>query len=132
MNILIDSDQFIFFLRDRPEYIRKLRSLIHRLDVYTSVIVIAELYDGFYRNPARSKRHIDIFEKLLEGVEVIPVNRVVGIEFGRLRSATYKKGITIDDMDLLIAATCLVNNCALVTDNIKHFQKIPGLKLFDE
>jgi len=39
-----------------------------------------------------------------------------------------KRGIVIDGADILIAAWCIQNDCILVTNNIKHFNKIEDLK----
>jgi tRNA(fMet)-specific endonuclease VapC len=35
----------------------------------------------------------------------------------------------LDDFDILIAATAIVNNCVLVSNNIKHFERIPDLNI---
>ena len=37
------------------------------------------------------------------------------------------RGITIEDNDIYIAAMAMINNCALVTANEKHFSRINGL-----
>jgi tRNA(fMet)-specific endonuclease VapC len=39
----------------------------------------------------------------------------------------YKLGQLIDDADILIAATALVNDWRLITDNERHLRRIPGL-----
>lgn len=51
--------------------------------------------------------------------------------FGEIKAYTQKIGKTIDDMDLLIAATAITNNFTLVTHNTKHFENIPNLKVED-
>lgn len=40
-----------------------------------------------------------------------------------------KKGQLIEDADLFIAATCLVHDLVLITNNTKHFARIKGLKI---
>jgi len=40
-------------------------------------------------------------------------------------------GTPLDDMDLLIAGIAIENDMTLVTHNMKHFSRIPGLKLQD-
>jgi len=40
-----------------------------------------------------------------------------------------KSGITVDDGDLLIAAYCIQNNYTLVSNNLKHFEKIEGIQI---
>ena len=51
------------------------------------------------------------------------------MKFAKLRAGLRKEGNLIDNMDLLIAATCLVNKLTLITGNVKHFQRVPGLKI---
>ena len=41
------------------------------------------------------------------------------------------KGKQIEDSDIFIAATAIVNDCTLVTANIKHFERVEGLKLIN-
>ena len=41
------------------------------------------------------------------------------------------RGNAVESRDVFIAATAIVNNCALATFNVRHFSKIEGLKLFE-
>ena len=41
----------------------------------------------------------------------------------------YRQGQLITDADILIAATALVHNLTLVTENVAHFQRIIELRL---
>jgi len=43
----------------------------------------------------------------------------------------YRKGLTVGDLDILIAAFCLENNYTFVTSNTKHFKDIDRLLLAD-
>jgi predicted nucleic acid-binding protein len=47
--------------------------------------------------------------------------------FGEIKSNLERKGNIIEDMDILIAATALLHNLFLVTNNVKHFEKIKDL-----
>jgi predicted nucleic acid-binding protein len=49
--------------------------------------------------------------------------------FSDLKAKYRKVGITIDDFDLLIAATALTYNQIVVTNNVKHFSRIEELKI---
>ncbi|WP_417914121.1 hypothetical protein [Candidatus Electronema sp. JM] len=46
-----------------------------------------------------------------------------------LKAQLEATGQPVDDFDLVIASTALAHNLILVTNNIRHFQKIEGLKL---
>ena len=51
--------------------------------------------------------------------------------FGEIKANTQKIGKSVDDMDLLIAATAIANDMILVTHNTKHFENIPKLQVVD-
>ena len=53
---------------------------------------------------------------------------VVGA-FGRIKASLEAQGVRLADLDLVIATTALSRNLTLITNNQKHFQRIPGLKL---
>ena len=64
--------------------------------------------------------------------EIYPIEELsVGVMevFADIKAKMYAKAIRIEDMDLFIAATAMYNDLTLVTDNTKHFENIPGLKL---
>lgn len=50
-------------------------------------------------------------------------------EYAIIKTRLRSSGILIDEFDLMIAATALSDDYILVTDNIKHFRRIPDLKL---
>ena len=49
-------------------------------------------------------------------------------EYGTIRATLEKRGKRLDDMDVLIAATAVRESLILLSDNRKHFTRIPGLK----
>lgn len=50
-------------------------------------------------------------------------------KYGEIRWRLEKQGFRIGDMDMFIAATALEEDVTLVTGNVKHFERIPGLKI---
>lgn len=51
--------------------------------------------------------------------------------YGRIRHELEQAGQTIGAMDLLIAAHALSLDATLVTNNLAHFQRVPGLRVTD-
>ena len=64
-------------------------------------------------------------------VSVVAYDQNCAEEFGRLRLALKKQGIALDPVDLMIAATALVHDLILVTNNTRDFERIPNLRLED-
>ena len=58
------------------------------------------------------------------------LNREICKVFGRERTKLRKKKQLIGDMDLLIASTALHHNLTILTNNLKHFERVEGLKIF--
>lgn len=76
-------------------------------------------------SPVKSQK----FKELCQVFGILELsNRVLDIaaqNYAILR----KKGELIEDADLFIAATCLVNDLVLITNNRRHFSRIDGLKI---
>ncbi len=49
--------------------------------------------------------------------------------FGALKAELRRNGTPVDDFDLLIGATGITMGYSIVTNNEKHFKKIPGLSI---
>ena len=60
----------------------------------------------------------------VDEMDVETLNKAAGIY-----AALKKVGQLIEDSDILIAATCLVNDYTLVTDNTRLFERIDGLQV---
>jgi tRNA(fMet)-specific endonuclease VapC len=117
-------------------HLRRPRGLSHRFtqhsgQLYTTTVNLAELYGWAFRLPDPSPR-IEAIAHLLEyEVSVVPYEVHSARVFGQLKVQLSTQGISVNPMDLLIASAALTYDLTLVTNNVKHFQKIPGLRIED-
>ena len=76
-----------------------------------------------------SKNKLQAFEKLCEeyGIDLIS-KETLDLTLS-LYTKLRKKGISVDDGDLLIASYCIQNNYILVSNNLKHFEKIEDIQV---
>jgi len=93
-----------------------------------SIASVAELWEGvlYSRNPAKSQANL---ERFLHVVEVLEMDQATCRKFGELRGMLRKQGMRIGDFDILIAATALQLDLTLLTNNRRHFERIPGLRI---
>ena len=99
-------------------------------EVAISAICEAEVLFGLRKKG--SDRLRDLFETMLRGrFHVLPIDSDVAATYADLRGDCEDAGITIDDMDLLIAATAKTHGLTIATLNTKHFGKIPGVSYED-
>ena len=130
MAFLFDTDAISDLLRPRPppRFVEWL-STVPRTDQLTSAVVIGELYKGAYRSAHRERHLRNIEERVLPAVTVLPYDVGVAREFGAIRARLEARGELLADADLQIAATALRHGLALVTGNLRHFARVPGLEL---
>lgn len=64
-------------------------------------------------------------------VSVVPYEIQSAKIFGQLKVQLSTQGQTVNPMDLLIASVALSYDLTLATNNVKHFENIPGLRIED-
>jgi predicted nucleic acid-binding protein len=130
MAFLFDTDAISELLRPRPHasYVAWLET-IRREDQFTSAVVIGELYRGAWRSAARERHLANIENRVLPAVTVLPYDLPAARTCGEISARLEESGMMLADADLQIAATAVHHGLTLVTGNLRHFQRVPGLKL---
>lgn len=95
--------------------------------VFTSIIVAAEVRFGLANNP--SKYLAARIEEAFEAIPVHPFAPNADWHYGEIRVFLQRQGKIISGNDLLIAAHALALGATLVSDNVREFSRVPGLKL---
>jgi predicted nucleic acid-binding protein len=130
MAYLFDTDAISEVLKPRPAagYVRWLQS-IPREEQFTSGVVVGELYKGAFRSSA-APRHIENVEKrVLPALTVLSYDVPTARLYGQVRAQLEAAGRPLADADLQITATALLHDLELVTGNVKHFKRVPGLRI---
>ncbi len=94
---------------------------------YISEITVAELYFGLAKATDK-KRKLDDIREVQRLFRVIPAYSSYK-EYGEIRYSLEHTGQRVDQFDLLIGATALHHNMTLVTSNLRHFERMEGLKI---
>jgi tRNA(fMet)-specific endonuclease VapC len=127
MPYLIDTDIVINSIKGN-------KSINQRITEYASIpkaisiITFGELLYGAKKSAQRDK-NTSIVYRLAEIFPIIGIARSTIEAFTDVKMALDKRGVRIEDFDLLIAATALSLNYTLVTNNTKHYRRIGGLQL---
>ena len=91
--------------------------------IYICVVAEMEIYAGKSMDNIHTQNIVD---KLLEKLLKIPVDSQIARYAGEI-----KRKFPINFPDALMAASAVVNDCTLLTRNIKHFKGIPKLKVLN-
>jgi predicted nucleic acid-binding protein len=130
MAYLFDTDAISELLRPRPlpAYVAWL-STVAPEDQFTSAVVIGELYKGAYRSQARERHLANIESRILPAVTALPYDVATAKVFAQTRAHLEEEGTILPDADVQIAATAIYHGLELVTGNLRHFSRIPLLKI---
>jgi len=124
---LIDSDILIYFLKGKQEVVERL-SQIPINALYISRINYTELIYGAY-NSTKINQNLKVIEPFLESFEVLELTKTSSLIFAKEKARLKKSGNIIADMDLMIASIAIENDCTLISNNIKHFDRVQNLEL---
>ena len=130
MAVLFDTDAISETMRPRPlvgflDWLRFLPSS----EQYTSAVVIAELLKGAYGSAVRSSDLEERIERVVGRVKVLPFDVGAARVFAALAARLDEAGEPLHVADLQIAATALHHDLELVTGNVRHFERVPGLRI---
>ncbi len=95
--------------------------------------VLAEIAFGIERLP-RSKRRTALqtrFDLLCSELPRVEWTDVVSQMYGRIKATLERRGTRIEDVDAAIAAHALTLDATLVTANLDHMTRVPGLRVED-
>lgn len=128
MKYLLDTNQLIDFFRNKPKTV-ELFTTIAEEELVISIITFAEYLVEAYKSD-NSQKNIENFEKFIDQnkIQIIPITTLVAYKYAKIMAALEKKGQKIHGFDMLIAATAIVNDAILVTDD-HAFLRIKELKV---
>ena len=127
MKFLLDTNICVYWLKGNELIEQKILS-VGMDNVALSFINVSELYYGAYKSQ-RIESNLNMVRQLTETLNVVESDEAISEIFGQLKAELEGAGTIIDDADLFIAACAKVHGLILVTNNLKHFKRIKGLKL---
>lgn len=128
MTYMLDTNICIYAMKNRPEKV--LERLKRELNngICVSSITLAELEYGMKNssNPAKNEQSL---LKFLFPLSVLPFGTTAASEYGEIRAYLQKRGTLIGPLDMLIAGHARAEGLILVTNNVREFERVPGLEL---
>ena len=128
MTYLLDTNICIYALKRRPEEVLAQLQRVGPDDFALSVITVLELRQGAERSSKLEQAHqrLDFF---LSPMRVLPFQEEDARIAARIRMMLSGRGEKIGDLDSLIASQAMARNLILVTNNVREFARVPGLKV---
>ena len=132
MKYLLDTNAVSALMKGDPRALARLRAA-GRADSAIPQPVIAEIEYGIGRLPRSKRRQLlrERFDLLRAELPRRQWTDTVSEHFGAVKAALEHKGQRIDDFDAAIAAHALADGSVLVTANVGHLLRVPGLTVED-
>lgn len=127
MRYLLDTDWTIQTLNGVSPVLERVQEL-EPFGVAISTVSIAEIYDGVFGSvtPEQDERELRDF---LRSRELLDLDAEAARIFGQQRRRLRSLGLSIGDMDLLIGATAIRHDLTVLTNNVRHFERIEGIAI---
>jgi len=129
---VLDTNAISALMKGDTTFAQRLKRL-NKADVSVPQPVLAEIAYGIERLP-RGKRRATLLQQFeLIGHELARCSWTdeVSQRFGTIKSMLERRGERIEDFDVAIAAHALANGAVLVTANLGHMARVPGLTVED-
>jgi len=124
--MILDTTFLIDVLRGAGD----VSDLIEEIDAtgtpYVSAVTVMELHEGIHLADATDEERERVRE-LLTGINELPFDRACAMQAGEINAGLVSEGEAIDETDVMIAATALVDDRPVVTRNADHFERVEGL-----
>lgn len=125
---LIDTDILSYYFKGDDEVVKSFEKYLNDYGVVEiSTITYYEITGGLLARNAL--KQLAVFEDFISGNVVLPVTEKSAKISAQLYAELRLKGNSLDDIDLLIAGVAIENDMIVVTNNEKHFARIPGLRI---
>jgi len=127
MRYLLDTNICIYVINARPALVfeRFRQEPVGQIGV--SSVSAAELACGVAKEG--SSRNEEALRLFLASLEIVPFDEAAIWEYGKIRADLERRGTPIGSMDTMIAAHALSLNLTLVTNNVREFERVKGLRI---
>jgi tRNA(fMet)-specific endonuclease VapC len=119
--IVADTDVFLDFLEGEGAHVR-VTALLRARRLATTAVTVFEVWRGLESDAAR-----DLARRVLRGVRVYALTDAATKRAAEVHQEL--EGSRIGERDTLIAGICLAIGRPLLSANVRHFRRVPGLRV---
>ncbi|RUJ45759.1 tRNA(fMet)-specific endonuclease VapC [Pseudomonas aeruginosa] len=129
LKYMLDTNICIFTIKNRPEQVREAFKR-HSGQMSISTVTLMELIYGAEKS-ANPERNLADVEGFAARLEVLPYDTQAAAHSGQLRAELARMGKPIGPYDQMIAGHARAQGLILVTNNLREFERVPGLRVED-
>jgi len=129
IKFMLDTDICILTIKNKPENVRLLFNR-HQGQLCISTVTLMELVYGAEKS-ASPESNLSIVEGFAARVEVLDYDKLASEHTGQLRAEQAKVGRPMGPYDQMIAGHARSRGLIVVTNNVREFERVPGLRIED-
>ena len=118
----------IYVIKHKPESVLQKFQSLEPSDFCISSITLAEIEYGISKS-SRPDRNRFAFDMFISGIDILSFDDAAASEYGPIRAGLERKGTPIGPNDMLIAAHAKSLGFTIVTNNVREFERVEGLKV---
>ena len=128
---LLDTTILIDIVKNNPKAIQKYKEIINNdQDIWIAAPSITEIILGLSSIHAKKDEETKVIDTINK-CHILDITKEVAMKAGYIEKSLKENGNSIGIIDALISATAILNNRKIITKNIKHFEKVPELRVED-
>ncbi len=125
---MLDTDICSYIIREKPIKVFEHFETLKMDQLCISVVTYAELIYGVEHSSSK-KINCSIVDQFVKHLSVIDWNKKAAEHYGSIRAILQANGNVIGAMDMMIAAHARSQKMTIVTNNEKHFKRVPKLQV---
>lgn len=129
LRYMLDTNICIFTIKNKPQVVREAFNRYHG-QLAISTVTLMELIYGAEKSAA-PQRNLAIVEGFAARLDVLDYDIQGAAHTAQLRAELAKAGTPIGPYDRMIAGHARARGLTLVTNNLREFQRVPGLRVED-
>ena len=124
----LDTNIITAFLKNDLRVVEKVSDYLESFDKLTiNIISYYEILRGL--KDLGNEKKLRKFDDFIQENELISIEKETIETAAEIYAYLKKKGNLIEDADILMASTAIVEDLVLITNNINHFKRVKRLKL---
>ena len=128
MRYMLDTNICIYILKRKPEQVLLRLQEHDPSEICISSVTYAKLMHGVEKSKAIEKNRLAL-AVLLANIDILDFDTSAAESYGKVRASLEKAGTPIGPLDMMIAGHAMALDHTVVTNNIKEFTRVDGLKL---
>ncbi len=127
LQYMLDTNICIYIMKNHPpQLLDRFNALAEQLSI--SSITLGELHYGLEKS-ARRQQNLDDLVRFTARLEILPFTAEAAAHYGQLRCELERVGRLAGPYDMLIGAHARSEGLIVVTNNLREFARMPGLRV---